>query len=476
MECHLPRQATAAVEAAGSSSARLSLTQVFSEGERLLAGAFQLDHSTSVTELGSLFVRREDKPLNRLKRTLARAYGVPWSFPSTQGTTALNILALLSACPAGGRILVNRDAHSSVTAALIHGAFHPTYVAPAYDSDLGLWRGPTLNDVRSALDREHIDCVVLTSPNYFGIVGELAEIIRLTHARGIPIVVDAAHAPHFHFCSYLPPGAEDLGADFVTQSTHKVASALSQGSLLLINNERLIEPLYEHVNDLGFVSTSFSYPILASLELGVRQLALSGDVLWTDAIARAEAFRAAARRLPGVTCFGNEMIGMPGFSHFDPTRVTLNVSQSGLTGFAVATALTKERIYPEMATLQHVLFLLTPGSTQQDIDRVMRALKAILPKDRPRAIFSAPAPPPLPDVAVIPREAKFARKRAMPLSEAVGEVSGETIATYPPGAPIIAAGEVVSGEAVEYLECMKRNGAVLRGASDPAFQTMKVLL
>lgn len=456
------RQATAAAEAAGSSSAP-SLTHVFSEGERLLAGAFQLDHSTSITELGSLFVRREDKPLNRLKRTLARAYGVPWSFPSTQGTTALNILALLSACPAGGRILVNRDAHSSVTAALIHGAFHPTYVAPAYDSDLGLWRGPTLADVRSALDREHIDCVVLTSPNYFGIVGELAEIISLTHARGIPIVVDAAHAPHFHFCSHLPPGAEDLGADFVTQSTHKVASALSQGSLLLINNERFIEPLYEHVNDLGFVSTSFSYPILASLEMGVRQLALTGDALWTEAIARAGAFRAASRRLHGVTCFGNEMIGIPGFNHFDPTRVTLNVSQTGLTGFAVAAALTKERIYPEMATLQHVLFLLTPGSTQHDIDRALLVLEGILANSRRRALVSAPPPPPLPDVAVIPREAKFAPKRATPLREAVGGVSGETIATYPPGAPIIAAGEIVSWEAVEYLQCMKRNGAVLRG-------------
>ena len=100
---------------------------VLAEGARLLRGAFQLDQSTSVTDLGSLFVPTGDRPVQRLKRNLAEAYGMAWSFPSTHGTTMLNILALLTACPAGGRVLVNRDAHSSVTAALIHGGLEPVY-------------------------------------------------------------------------------------------------------------------------------------------------------------------------------------------------------------------------------------------------------------------------------------------------------------------------------------------------------------
>jgi len=370
---------------------------------------------------------------------------------------------------------VNRDAHSSVTAAMIHGGFYPTYVVPAYDAELGLWMGPTVESIRAALDREHVDCILLTSPSYFGIVGELDEIIRLAHGRNIPVIVDAAHAPHFHFCKDLPPGAEDLGADFVTQSTHKVATALSQGSLLLVNNEQLIDPLYEHVNDLGFVSTSFSYPILASIELGIRQLLVDGERLWSAAIERADAFRSACQRLDGVACFGGERSGSPGFRHFDPTRITLDVSHAGLSGFEVAAALAEQRIYPEMATLQHVLFLLTPGTTAADVVRVTRALEGILADGRRGAKFVAPPPPPLPRMAVIPRAAKFAPKHPVHLREAVGKISGETVATYPPGAPIVAAGEVISWEAIEYLRCMKRNGAVLRGASDPEFQTMKVL-
>lgn len=454
---------------------RLAAHRSVSEGTRLLRGAFQLDQSTSVGDLGSLFVWQGDKPVQQLKRQLADAYGAVWSFPSTHGTTILNILALLTACRPGGRVLINRDAHSSVTAALIQGGLHPVYLVPDYDATLGLSLGPTVAGVRPLLDTEPLDCVFLTSPNYFGMVGELGAIIALAHDRGLPVVVDAAHAPHFHFCGDLPTGAEDLGADLVAQSTHKVASALSQGSLLLIQNESFIDPLYEHVNELGLVSTSFSYPILASIELGVRQLVEDGDRIWRQTIGRAEAFRQACRRIPGVTCFGREQAGHPGFADLDSTRVTINVAGTGLTGFEVERRLNEARIYPEMATLDHVLFLLTPGTHDEDLHRVSSALARITAEGSATPRSPAPVPPPLPEMAILPRVAKFSPKRSLPLAAAVGRICGETVATYPPGAPVIAAGEVVSEQVVDYLRCMKASGAVLKGATDPSFQTLKVV-
>jgi arginine decarboxylase len=448
--------------------------RVAAEVSRLLQGAFQLDYTTAHI-LGSIFVQDDDKPLHTLKRQLADAYGVPWCFPSTNGTTILNILALLSACPTAGRVLVNRDAHSSVTAALIHGGFQPTYLVPGYDQELGLYLGPTLAGFTEALSRERIDCVFLTSPNYFGIVGELPEIIRHAHERGIPVVVDAAHAPHFHFCNALPSAAEDLGADVVTQSTHKLATALSQGSLLLLRNQAFLETLYEHVNDLGFVSTSFSYPILASLELGVRQLVEEGEAIWSRTVERAESFRSAVRRLRPITCLGHEEKGKPGFRDLDATRITLDVSGTGLTGFEFERQLNRQWIYPEMATLQHVLFLLTPGTTDDDLHRLLQAVMKINAGSPRQGGSAMPAPPPLPEIAVTPRVAKFSRKRFVPLRDAIGQVSGETVATYPPGAPIIAAGEIVTPEAIEYLQCLKLSGAALRGASDPCFENLKIL-
>jgi ornithine decarboxylase len=446
------------------------------EGAQLLKGAYQLDQSTSVGDLGSLFVPHGDKPVQQLKRRIAAAYGAAWSFPSTHGTTILNVLALLSACPAGGRVLVNRDAHTSVTAALIQGGLDPVYLVPPYDADLGLTTGPTAASLRDLLARERVDCVFLTSPNYFGMVGELAAVIGCARERGLPVVVDAAHAPHFHFCSRMPDAAEDLGADLVCQSTHKIASALSQGSVLLLNDERFIAPLYEHVNDLGLVSTSFSYPILSSIELGVLQLLEDGERLWSDAIDRADRFREACRAIPGVACFGREQIAPShGVTALDATRVTIDVSGTGLTGFEVERRLGAERIYPELATIRHVLFLVTPGTADEDLHRLARALDTICRRPAPATRRTMPEPPPLPTMAVLPRTAKFSPKRSVALAQAVGEVSGETVATYPPGAPVIAAGEIVSGEVVEYLACLRSHGAVLKGAADPSLRTLRVL-
>ena len=454
-------------------SARRNRT--FSEGTRLLAGAFQLDQSTSVCELGSLFSYQGDKPLQRLKRQLASAYGVAWSFPSTHGTSGLNILGLLTACPSGGRVLVNRDAHSSVTAAMVHGGFHPVYLPAVYDRELGVSLGPTRAAVHDLLAREPVDCVFITSPNYFGIVGELAAIVALAHERGLPVVVDAAHAPHFHFSDALPTAAEDAGADFVAQSTHKVATALSQGSLLLLRNQASVPRLYEHINELGLVSTSFSYPILASIELGVHQLVEQGDAVWRETIARADAFRLSCRQLPGVTCFGREQDDKPGFAEIDRTRVTIDVSRTGLTGFEVERRLQARHIYPELATLQNVLFLFTPGTTERDISTLYAELKTIVHTGTDVERIAVPTPPSIPHIAVLPRVAKFAAKSVVNANAAVGRVSGETIATYPPGVPIVAAGEIISSDIVEYLQYMQSHGAVIKGASDPALQTFRVL-
>ncbi|MFC1491633.1 aminotransferase class I/II-fold pyridoxal phosphate-dependent enzyme [Nitrospinota bacterium] len=442
----------------------------------LLRGTLHLDQSVSVPELGSLFVRHGDKPLQRLKCQIAEAYGVPWAFLSTNGTTVLNILALLTACPRGGRVLLNRDAHVSAMAAIIHGEIQPTYFVPSFDDRLGVFLGPTHQQVEAALaSSPGVDCIFLTSPNYFGIVGQVSEIIVLAHERGCPVVVDAAHAPHFHFCKILPTGAEDLGADLITQSTHKVASALSQGSVMLVGDEKLIDPLYENINDLGFISTSFSYPILASIELGVGQLFEEGEEIWRDTVGLAEWFREQARHISGVRPFGHEAAGAAGFQDFDRTRVAIDVSETGITGFAFEDLLIEEGIYPEMATLTTVLFLLTPGTSLAHARMLLSAVERVASKGGRNGRLVAPRPPAVPALALIPREAKYAPKRVMPIRDAVGEPSGETIATYPPGAPVIVAGEVVTCEVLDFLNLMKGHGAVLKGASDPSFRTMKIV-
>jgi arginine/lysine/ornithine decarboxylase len=207
----------------------------------------------------------------------------------------------------------------------------------------------------------------------------------------------------------------------------------------------------------------------------VRQLVEEGEAIWTAAIDGAEAFRARCLQLDGILCLDRDKVGRPGIRDCDATRITLDVTETGLSGFDFERLLHEARIYPEMATLRHLLLLVTPGTRNDDLDRLYDALAAIIASHPRRRPLDIPSPPAVPTMAVIPRVAKFAPKVAVPIREAIGRVCGETIATYPPGVPVIAAGEVVTSEIVDYLECMRDSGAVLKGATDASFTNVKVM-
>ena len=343
---------------------------------RLLRGAFLLDHSVSVAHLGSIFRLDGDAPLQQLKRNIATAYGVAWSFPASCGTSALNVLALLAVAPAGSTVLVNRDCHVSVHAALIHGGFVPRYYWPEYDPAFGIPLGATASAVERALEEApDAACVVMTYPNYYGIAGECAAIVEAAHRRGIPVIADAAHGAPLHFCRGLPLAAEDAGADIVLQSTHKSMGALSQGSIAHFRTLEHVDAFYEAANYLGFISTSFSYPVLSSIELAVAHHQHGGEEVWMRTLAEADRFRDAVGAIDGLRTFGLSSAGRPGFLSLDRSRVTVDVTRTGLTGREVEASLAAASVYPEMSTGDHVLFLFTPGTRPEDTSYLAGALR-----------------------------------------------------------------------------------------------------
>lgn len=443
---------------------------------RLLRGAFLLDHSVSVTQLGSLFDRHGDTPVQQLKRNIAEAYGVAWSFPATCGTSPLNVLALLAVAPPGSAVAVNRDCHVSVHAALVHGGYRPVYFRPPIHPETGLPLGPAARDVEALLE-EHRDvrCVVLTYPNYFGIAGECGSIVDAAHRRGLPVIVDAAHGAPLHFCSGLPAAAEDLGADIVLQSTHKSMGALSQGSVVLFKTDRFLDRFYDAVAHLGLISTSFSYPTLSSIELAVARHQLAGQETWQDAIEQAERFRVRVAQIDGITTFSTDAATLPGFCDLDRTRVTLDVSRTGLTGYEFEKQLAASQVYAEMSTNQHVLLLFTPGTRPEDSNYLLSAIeRAAEAGDGTRRTIRL-EPPALPALRITPREAYYARKRTVETDDAVGEISAETIAPYPPGSAVVVAGEALDAATIEYLRLVRSSGAVLYGASDPELRRIRVV-
>jgi lysine decarboxylase len=79
-------------------------------------------------------------------------------------------------------------------------------------------------------------------------------------------------------------------------------------------------------------------------------------------------------------------------------------------------------------------------------------------------------------MVVPPREAFLGRSEIVPLEEAIGRVSCESIAGYPPGIPALLPGERITADTAAYLRELVRSGARLHGAADPTMATIHVLV
>lgn len=428
-----------------------------------------------------------DGAILEAQRLAAEAYGASRSWFLVNGSTCGVEALVMAVCDPNDKILIPRNGHKSAIAGVILSGAVPAYIEPDYDPDLGIAHGVTPEGIQRAL-AEHPDAkgILIVSPTYHGVCCDLHTIAQLAHAHDLPLLVDEAHGPHFAFHGELPISALEAGADLVVQSTHKVISGMTQASLLHMQGSRIDPNRVRNILQL-LQSTSPNYVLMMSLDAARRQMALEGQALLTQTLDLARQARQRLNQIPGIYCFGPERLGStPGFFNLDETRITVTVSGLGLFGFE-ADDLVNDRfqVQPEMSTLHNVVFILSIGNTQRDVDRLVEAFQT-LAQERPAQIsdpilqgrmqrLSTIQLPPLPPQRLSPRDAFFAQIHRVPFAGAVGQICAEIISPYPPGIPILVPGEEVTREAVDYLLLVHEAGGFINGPEDVRLQTLKVV-
>lgn len=396
----------------------------------------------------------------------AQAYGADRSFFLLNGTSGGNHAMLMTPTNPGDSILVCRHAHRSILAALILTGVKPVYILPELDQDLPVIKNLTPQSVRKALE-EHpeVKGLLIVSPNYHGVCADLEAMAKILHEKGKLLLVDEAHGPHLHFHPGLPTSAMAAGADMSVQSTHKIIAGMTQASMLHARKQRTdLRDLESVLRLLG--TTSPSYILMASLDAARMQMATQGKQLLDQALALADKARKKINQISGLYSFTAQDVAP--FA-LDETKLTVKVSELGLTGYEALNILNREYdIQPEMADLDRVLFIISFADSEKDVDRLLSALEDLARKHRkPVPLFKKPGYPELEiHLAMSPREAFFARQATVPFKEAVGKVSTELFAIYPPGLPVIAPGEIITREACEYLKEMDALGGILDGPAD----------
>lgn len=431
---------------------------------------------------GAVEDTRESTGLVRLAEDYAaEAWGAERCHFLVNGSTSgVHALVLTLARP-GETIVVPRNAHKSLLAALIFSGARPCYVEPGVDADWGIPLNVTPTQVAAAL-RAHPDAraVIVTSPTYNGLAADLPGIALVAHAAGVPFVVDQAWGPHLRFCPELPVDAMTAGADACVVSTHKLISGLTQSAVLLARGVRLNLARLESMVKMT-QSTSPQALMYASIDAARQQMATHGAELWRGAIACAEWARAAIAATPGLRCLGREVLEAEGVAEFDPTRLTVSALDLGLSGFELETALRERAVAVEAADPLAIILNVTFGDSMDDVRVLVEALRDIATRAAGADARAAAArwlrlrPPAFTRQALSPREAFFAPSVALPLAECAGRVSAEIVTPYPPGIPVLGPGEEIAKETVAYLEQASAVHLKVHGPEDLSLRTLRVV-
>ncbi|HEX6390547.1 MAG TPA: amino acid decarboxylase [Solirubrobacteraceae bacterium] len=420
-------------------------------------------------------------PYEQAEALAAQAHGAARTWLLSNGATQGNHALALALAPLGARVVVQRNSHASLVDGLILSGGLPAFVAPEIDEEIGMAHGVTPDALARVLSANpDARAAFVVSPTYYGLCADIGGLAEVAHAAGVPLVVDQAWGPHFGFHPDLPQSALALGADAMLTSTHKIAGSLTQSAMLHVADTGRIDPdAIARVVRL-VRSTSQSSLLLGSLDAARRQLAVHGEALLHETLAAVERTRAKLATTPGVAVLGPELVGRPGVAGWDPLRIVLDVRETGRTGYEVADAL--RETYDgnaELATHAIVVLLVGIAEAPLALERVAGDLdevcKALLAEDADRRPTQAlPVAPEL-ELAVAPRDAFLGETEVVEAQAAVGRVSSESIAGYPPGIPALLPGERITAEAVAHLRALVAAGARLHGASDPEFRTLHVL-
>ena len=408
--------------------------------------------------------------LEQAEQRAAAAFGADVCRFSVAGSTHGNQALALAIGRPGDEVIVSRTLHRSLLLGLVLAGLKPIWVQPEVDDVTGLPTGVTPARVaRKLAQHPKVRAVLLVEPTYVGTFSDLGEHARVAHAAGVPLIVDAAWAAHFGFHPDLPPHAIGAGADAMVTSAHKTLPSYTQAALVLARTERIDAARFERAFEATH-TTSPAGSILASIDAARALMEQHGERL----IARMlEMVATARRRLSEVE--GLNVLQGPGV---DPAKLAVAIAGTGAHGVEVEADLINAGIPVEMADRDTIVALVTVADVEADVERFTEQLiRSIEARRGPaRTLATAAAWVVEPQLIVPPREAFFGTSERVPIAEAIGRVSAELVAPYPPGVPVLAPGELVTPEAVAALTEALADGVRIAYAVDPDLTTLEVLL
>lgn len=399
--------------------------------------------------------------IEKAQNEMARAYGAKASFFVVNGSTNA-VQAMILALEDRDTLLLSRDCHhAAIYGAALRGV-RTEFITPRYGGLTGLPGMVTAEDLDEALLNTRATAVLITSPNAYGCCADVSALADTAHRHGALLLADGAHGAHFPFSKALPAA---LGgkADLFAHSQHKTMDALTQAASLHLGECRVGADRVRQALAMT-ETTSPSYLLMTSLDWSV-YMAKRRD--WTGQVKKCVLLERQIEALGDLTTL-HGAIPKIGVQERDRTRLVIDVSARGLSGYEAQRLLENSGVYIEMADSRRLVLITTPNDDPSWYNRLLDSLES-LPKRSKKKKEAGPASNCFQhecERVTGLREAVFAPTERILLKEAAGRVASEAIGVYPPGIARIMPGERIDQTVVSDLLLEERNGGALFGVHD----------
>lgn len=409
------------------------------------------------------------------EKLAASAFNAKKAFFMVNGTTSAVQAMVMTACKVGDKIILPRNVHRSAINALIVCGAIPIYVNPGINKALGIPLGMSISDLEKAiLDHPDAKAVFINNPTYYGICSNLKEITDISHKNNMFVLVDEAHGAHFYFGEDMPISAMNANADMAAVSMHKTGGSLTQSSFLLCGENINGDYVRQIINLTQ--TTSGSYLLLSSLDLARKNLALNGKEIFKKTVDFACYAREEINKIEGYYAFAKEIIDKDMVYDFDLTKLSIHTRSIGLAGIEVYDILRDEYdIQIEFGDIGNILAIISAGDRALELERLIGALseiKRLYSKDKAGMFEHEYINP---KIILPPQKAFYANKKQIPIKNSKDRISGEFVMSYPPGIPILAPGERITKEIIDYIEYAKIKGCSLTGTLDSKVENINIV-
>ncbi|MCM1546709.1 MAG: aminotransferase class I/II-fold pyridoxal phosphate-dependent enzyme [Clostridiales bacterium] len=371
--------------------------------------------------------------IKKAQQDLAEITGAKRAYITTDGSSSGVMVMLFVAAAYGNKIIVPRSSHKSVFNACRLLNLEPVIVQGVEEN--GVLTPPPADLIETLVVNDvNIAGMIITSPDYYGNIAPLDAYAEILKKYGRLLLVDGAHGSHL----VLNEGREGYAgvyADMWVDGVHKSLPVLTQGALLCVNDEKLITRAEEGLSI--FRTTSPSFPIMASVEYGVKYF-INNPKYFARALNLVNELKAG---LEGISVYPSG----------DWTKFAVDFKPLGISPYLAEEIFKKKGIYPEFNDGRYILFYLSPSVEPFHINEFKNTLLWVCAQKKLQNTYKELPPVPAADRTYSFLYAYRQKTEWVPLKQAAGRMCADNAGITPPCLPVVIAGEMISQQAVDVL-------------------------